>query len=65
LETWIVKNTALSYLNGYTISWGGGMVVGSGMRPVIPPTNRSKLEAKKTCDIINPSFQGYGGDLLL
>ena len=29
----------------------------------IPPTNQQKLKAQKTCDIINPSFQGIAGDI--
>jgi hypothetical protein len=28
---------------------------GVGMKPVISPTYPQKLEAQKTCDIINPS----------
>ncbi len=38
-------------------------VMESGVKPVLPPTNRQKLEAKKTCDIINPNFQGLAGDI--
>jgi hypothetical protein len=30
------------------------------LKPVISPTNRQKLEAKKNCDIIHPSFQAAG-----
>ena len=30
---------------------------------LISTTNRQKLEAQKTCDIINPSSQGLAGDI--
>jgi predicted oxidoreductase len=29
----------------------------------ITPTNRQKLEAQKTCDIISPGSQGIAGDI--
>jgi hypothetical protein len=33
------------------------------LKPVISPTKLELLKAIKTCDIINPSFQGIAGDI--
>ena len=51
-KAWIdVKSPRFFYLEG--IQYIG--VIVSGVKSVLSPTNRQKLESQKTCDIIHPS----------